>query len=686
MSELAMQDAHAATTVADRLTGARQRAFVGRAAELELFRAALEAPETPFSVLWIHGPGGVGKTTLLAALADVARSAGREPALLDLRRVEPSPPAFRAELGRAAERADPVLLLDTFELAGAVEAWLRDELVPGLSGGALVVVASRNRPDEAWRADPGWRELLRVVSLRNLDRDDARALLQGAGVAGDLHAPILDITRGHPLALSLLVDTLAQQPGTAPLGLGEVPDVVGRLVTSFLAGVPSPRHRLALELTAHGHFITAGVLRSAFGDDEGERLFAWLRDLSLIECGLHGLCLHDLARDVIDADLRWRDAAAYARVHRIVRADVVERLRTTEGRELQRALADLMFLHRGNPAAPAFWDWESLGEVYADAVGPADSGPIAEMIARHEGPESAAVAEHWLERQPAAFAAFRDRSAEPVGFLAQLSLHAASAEDRARDPAAQALWEHAQRHGAPRPGDEVLAGRFMMDRDAYQSPSRSLNVVTMRSTQEWLKRPRLSWYYIVWADPEAVAPLMAYIGFQRTAEADFEVGGQRYGVYARDWRREGALEWLERMGERELGAEPAAAPAPDAPDSLALSQREFAEAVRDALRALHQSAALAANPLARTRLLREHEGSTPGALRGLVEEAVDALRADPRDAKLVRALERTYLHPAPTQEAAAELLGLPFSTYRGHLTRGIERVVEWLWQRELYGR
>ena len=68
-----------------------------------------------------------------------------------------------------------------------------------------------------------------------------------------------------------------------------------------------------------------------------------------------------------------------------------------------------------------------------------------------------------------------------------------------------------------------------------------------------------------------------------------------------------------------------------------------------------------------------------------MHEAVDALRADPRGEKLVRALDRTYLRPAPTQEAAAELLGLPFSTYRGHLTRGLERVVDWLWQRELYG-
>ena len=63
-----------------------------------------------------------------------------------------------------------------------------------------------------------------------------------------------------------------------------------------------------------------------------------------------------------------------------------------------------------------------------------------------------------------------------------------------------------------------------------------------------------------------------------------------------------------------------------------------------------------------------------------------ARRADPRDAKLARALDRTYLRPAPTQEAAAELLGLPFSTYRGHLARGLERVTDLLWERELYGQ
>src|SRR3712207_2837788 len=66
----------AARTVADRLRGARGQWFVGRAAEVELFRWALEADEPPFSVLFVHGPGGVGKTALLDAFGRAAEKAG----------------------------------------------------------------------------------------------------------------------------------------------------------------------------------------------------------------------------------------------------------------------------------------------------------------------------------------------------------------------------------------------------------------------------------------------------------------------------------------------------------------------------------------------------------------------------------------------------------------------------------
>ena len=64
------EDAAQPATVGHRLRQARNRWFLGRDGELDLFRAALGAPEPPFTVLHVHGPGGVGKSALLRAFAD----------------------------------------------------------------------------------------------------------------------------------------------------------------------------------------------------------------------------------------------------------------------------------------------------------------------------------------------------------------------------------------------------------------------------------------------------------------------------------------------------------------------------------------------------------------------------------------------------------------------------------------
>lgn len=73
------------------------------------------------------------------------------------------------------------------------------------------------------------------------------------------------------------------------------------------------------------------------------------------------------------------------------------------------------------------------------------------------------------------------------------------------------------------------------------------------------------------------------------------------------------------------------------------------------------------------------------ALRGLVMEAVAALDGSPKEAKLHRAIYHTYVQPAPTQESAAELIDVPFSSYRRHLKSGIERIADLLWRREVGG-
>ena len=107
-----------------------------------------------------------------------------------------------------------------------------------------------------------------------------------------------------------------------------------------------------------------------------------------------------------------------------------------------------------------------------------------------------------------------------------------------------------------------------------------------------------------------------------------------------------------------------------------LSRPQFDAAVRTALRHIGHTAVLDDNPLCGTRLADNgHE------LRTLLTDTVQTLADDARATKQYRAVHTTFFRRVPTQEAAATQLGLPFSTYRRHLTGGIERICESLWNR-----
>ncbi|MBK8048221.1 MAG: ATP-binding protein [Anaerolineales bacterium] len=84
--------------LADRLSAARRRHFVGRAAERDLFRTALHAPDLPFLLLYVSGPGGVGKSALVREFEAIARETGVPAYYLDGRNAEPTPDGFLALL------------------------------------------------------------------------------------------------------------------------------------------------------------------------------------------------------------------------------------------------------------------------------------------------------------------------------------------------------------------------------------------------------------------------------------------------------------------------------------------------------------------------------------------------------------------------------------------------------------
>jgi hypothetical protein len=689
-------------SLADRLEATRRGRFVGRAAELDLFRSALLQQEPPFAVLHVFGPGGVGKTARLREYARMSAECGRTVVHLDGRNIDLNPHDFQLAVrgslnqpngGNPAPEPEwppeTVWLIDTFESLSPLDTWLRETFLPQLPARSLVVIAGRDTPACAWSTELDWADLTRIVPLENLRPEESATFLATRGIPEERHQEVLAFTHGHPLALALVADVFHRGDALTTFDPRSEPDVVRVLLERLVRDVPTAQHRRALEVCVQARTTTEDLLADVLGTSDAHELFAWLRHLSCIEQGAQGIFPHDVARDALDADLRWRNPASLRElVHRLSN-HYYAKMRHARGAEQQRIWFDILFLNRHNPYYRPYYVWEALGSAYAEPASLVDRDAILAMVRRHQGDTAAEIVRHWLHRQPEAFLIYRDLDGETFGFmahLAHLALQDASPEDIAADPAVPAALAFVERHGPLRSGEEIAYVRFWMHQDFHQAVSPAINLTAINASIHWTSRPRLAWSFVATADPEFMEPQFTSIHIWRSPAADFVVGGRRYGVFGHDWRVETAEDWLQ------VKAELAVIPSVDAPGDegsppprLVLSREAFADAVRQALRDVTRPDRLAESPLLRTHVVSAGPGNDPAPvkLQRLLREAVATLTSTPTDAKLHRALWHTYFEPAPTQEQAAELLGLPFNTYRYQLARGIERITDWLWQREL---
>ncbi|MFI6602745.1 AAA family ATPase [Nonomuraea sp. NPDC050536] len=650
----------------ERLDTARRRGFVGRESELAAFERLLD-PSLPAQVLLVHGPGGVGKTALLHQYGWRAAAEGHRVIWLDGHEIEPTQAAVLAALGIASldelsTMPGLVLLIDTLELLAPLERWLRRELIPALAGDALAVLAGRDRPPPVWRADPGWRELVDIVQLGNLSHPEGRRLLELRGVPEADQNPALDFTRGHPLALALVADVAAQRRFSAV----SAHQVMGALLKSFVDTVPSPLHQQALEACAQVLATTEPLLAALLDLRDAAELFAWLRDLSIVEYGSRGLFPHDLARDALGAELRWRDPDGCEEIRRRAAAYYRQQFGVARPAVQQLILLDFVYLHRDTSVlGPFVAGYPQTGALSAHPALPAELGTFVSWVRKHEGEESARICSSWLERQPGSAVAIRSSEGATVGFYQLISVDAtldASMDASVDDDPAMAR--------VPARGQMV---RFWMDGERYQEPSPVQLFITVQLFRSYLQAACPDHTLLTFASAEPFAEGCAHVDFHRMPEADFTVGGHVYAVFGHDWTAVPPLAWVSRLAERDSLI--------SSPTSL-LDEETFAAAVKSALRSLGRAGGLRDSPLLASMLARGQES----ALRAVLKQAADQLAASPRDRRLHRALHHTFVQPAETQAAAAELLGLPMTTYRRHLAAAEARLTEILWQHELDAR
>ncbi|VVJ21928.1 Uncharacterised protein [Amycolatopsis camponoti] len=659
------------TGLAARLAEARTGALVGREPERAVLDRMLSgAPDAPV-VAYVHGPGGIGKSSLLRYAARQAALAGRRVVPVDARYLDADPRRLAEAAAPACADPGTVLLLDTFEQCQPLEGWLRETFLPRLAEGALVVLASRVAPDAEWSLDPGWAPLFAALAVRPLDAVQSAALLAARGVPAEQRGAFVTFAGGSPLALSLAASVPAEGPGTPwePAG-----DVLTTLVDRLVGDVPTTAHQRALEVVAQAYVTREPVLRAVLGEAEAAPMFAWLRQQPYIEATPEGLYPHDAVRATLEADLRWRDPERHDDVRVRVSVACLQAVRGAAEDDVLLRVAEWMFLFRDRSGPEDPYDWGAHRHVEDRPLRPEDVPDVVRMAEEAEGAASAAAAAHWVRRQPEGFRVYRyTGTAEPVGFMAILRLDTPLPRDLAADPVIAALWEHVAAAAPLRRGEHAGVRRFAVQPGHHQRPSPLLDLISRRTIAEEMRTRGRAVTFTVFEDAGRWRDYLAEAGLREVAAVD--VGGRRQHLFGRDWRRQTVEEWVEHRA-RTLAAPVATWPAPSA--GARMARAEFEHGVGEALRTWHIPAAFATSVLVRSHLVPAGSGDPVADLRGAITAALDALPVDPAGVKAREILVATYISAFRTHKAAARRLGLPYGTYRRHLALAKDRLTEQL--------
>ncbi|MEW2519459.1 hypothetical protein [Actinacidiphila alni] len=699
------------------LAARRRAVFTGRVAELRLLRELMLSERRACFVVWLHGMGGFGKSSLLHRFADEAAAHGRAVRTVDMRVTDATPEAFLAALAAQGPPEEAqLLLIDSGEALGGLEQWLRDEFLPRTPSQLLVVVGSRRPPAAEWRADAQWWQALRRVELRDLDTAEATRLLRKRDVPEAAVPGILRAAHGVPLALALFADARGAEPeaaaweaagpeaagseaaGSEAAGpeaagspgaaweLADSPDLVRELLHLLLRETPTAGRAGALHVLALARATTEDLLRHALEvpPDRAGELCGWLRGQSFVRSTADGLVPHELVREALLADLRWRDPSAYERLFVRLHTHLTEQAAGRTGSRWAYG-AGLAHLGRsGRVALPAV-DWRGTDRLRSRAARPEDLPEVLAAIGREHGAAARALARQWWDRQPAAFVVTEDGRRGITGVLVAPCLGPAAAGPP-EDPVARAALAHTAGRWPLRRTERLLLARWSTG-DAVATAG--------ALTTLWATTPGLAVSWTCAApDRPGLAALLDLYGQQRvapggtTADGGGTDGQEPYGegplCFVQDWRGLPFDRWAAALRARLLADEPVPGPAPaDAAAEAAMPWPEFADAVKHAYRSLQDGRELAGSVLLGTRLVTPDADAA--ALRRVLTETVVHLRSQPEQRQLGTILEITYLSGPRSQQAAASRAGLSFSTYRRRLSTALTTAAEVLRERERYG-
>ncbi len=392
-------------TIGSKLIEFGQHSFVGREAQLNIFREGLNQ-ERGWQILNIFGPTGIGKSTLIHQFRKLTRQQGIHAIYLDILNANGSAELFTEQFCDILNTGVPlssnslpaciyalnhkdanqscVLFLDSYDSAGSLNIWLREQLLAHLPASCMVVISSRTPIEQWWGGGFEWNRLIRPMALSNFSYEDTRQYLQRNGVDSErLIKQAWHYSDGLPFALSLIATVVEREGPAAINGIPQRQDIINQLVHYWFQEVADDSLKQLIEAASTVRRFNLDLLGDLLQTQVDTSLFDQLTTTSFVKNHPPGWTLHELVRETIAHKLKNKSPAQFNQM-RARALHYFGRMAVNPGRQYERtqALQELFYMLGDGLVKAAVYDRETpqANALYMETASPADLDDIASYM------------------------------------------------------------------------------------------------------------------------------------------------------------------------------------------------------------------------------------------------------------------------------------------------------------------